>query len=115
MMRQYEKDQTTPELEHIRETLKGLADTYEATVAEVMEHKNSDYIDYQARRMVEMAGYIIMSHLLVSDASRDKMFRISAEIFVQYTEGEVAKHAAIIAGGKPEEMTKYTKCLLSKD
>lgn len=115
MMRQYEKDLTSPELEHIRETLKGLADTYEATVAEVMEHKNSDYIDYQARRMVEMAGYIIMSHLLVSDASRDKMFRISAEIFVQYTEGEVAKHAAIIAGGKPEEMTKYTKCLLSKD
>jgi len=32
------------------------------------------------------------------------MFRNSAEIFVQYTEGEVAKHAAIIAGGKPEEM-----------
>jgi 3-(methylthio)propanoyl-CoA dehydrogenase len=112
-MRQYEKDNTSPELEGLRETLKGLADTYEATVAEVIEHKNSEYIDFQARRMVEMAGYIIMSHLLVSDASRDKMFRVSAEIFVQYTEGEVAKHAGIIAGSKPEDMTKYTKCMLS--
>jgi len=104
MMRQHEQELTLPELEGLRETLKGLADTYEASVAEVLEYKNTEYIDYQARRMVEMAGYIEMSHLLVSDASRDSMFRNSAEIFVQYTEGEVAKHAAIIAGGKPEEM-----------
>jgi 3-(methylthio)propanoyl-CoA dehydrogenase len=114
MMRQHEQAFTAPELEGLRETLRGLADTYEATVAEVIEHKNNDYIDFQARRLVEMAGYIIMSHLLVSDASRDNMFRISAEIFVQYTEGEVAKHAAVIAGGKPDEMTKYMKCMLAK-
>jgi len=115
MMRQYEQDPTTPELDGLRETLKGLADTYDATVAEVLEHKNNDYIDFQARRLVEMAGYILMSHLLVSDASRDKQFRVSAEIFVQYTEGEVAKHAGIIAGGKPDEMTKYTRCMLLKN
>jgi len=108
MMRQHEQEFTAPELEGLRETLKGLADTYEASVAEVLEHKNAEYIDYQARRMVEMAGYIVMSHLLVNDASRDNMFRNSAEIFVQYVEGEVAKHAAIIAGGKPEEMAKFT-------
>jgi 3-(methylthio)propanoyl-CoA dehydrogenase len=114
MMRQYEQAFTTPELEGLRETLRGLADTYEATVAEVAEHKNNDYIDFQARRLVEMAGYIIMSHLLISDASRDSIFRISAEIFVQYTEGEVAKHAGVVAGGKPEEMTKYIKCMLAK-
>lgn len=108
MMRQHEQAFTAPELEGLRESLKGLADTYEASVAEVMEYKNAEYIDYQARRMVEMAGYIVMSHLLVNDASRDSMFRNSAEIFVQYVEGEVAKHAAVIAGGKPEEMAKFT-------
>jgi len=114
MMREYEKDETCSELQDLRETLKGLADTYEASVAEVMEYKNNEYIDFQARRMVEMAGYIIMSHLLISDASRDVMFRLSAAIFTEYTVGEVAKHAAVIAGGKPEDMTKYTKCMLSK-
>ncbi len=108
MMRQHEQEHTLPELEGLRETLKGLADTYEASVAEVLEYKSTEYIDYQARRLVEMAGYIVMSHLLINDASRDSMFRNSAEIFVQYTEGEVAKHAAIIAGGKPEEMAKFT-------
>jgi len=109
MMRQHEQEVTSSELEGLRETLKGLADTYEASVAEVLEYKNTEYIDYQARRLVEMAGYIVMSHLLINDASREGMFRNSAEIFVQYTEGEVAKHAAIIAGGKPEEMAKFTK------
>lgn len=114
MMREYEKNETSAELQGFRETLKGLADTYEASVAEVLEYKNTDYIDFQARRLVEMAGYIIMSHLLVSDASRDALFRVSAEIFTEYTVGEVAKHAAIIAGSKPEDMTKYTKCLQSR-
>jgi alkylation response protein AidB-like acyl-CoA dehydrogenase len=114
MMRDYEKEFTAPGLEHLREILKGLADTYEASVAEVVEYKNNDYIDFQARRLVEMAGYLVMAHLLVSDASRDGMFRISAEIFVQYVEGEVAKHAALIAGGKPEEMVKYTCCMKAK-
>ena len=114
MMRQYEQDPTSPELTGLRETLKGLADTYEASAADVMEHKNNDYVDFQARRLVEMAGYILMSHLLVSDASRDVMFRVSAEVFTQFTVGEVAKHANIIAGGKPDEMTKYTKCMMAK-
>jgi len=114
MMRQYEQDPTSPELSGLRETLKGLADTYEASVADIMEHKNNDYVDFQARRLVEMAGYILMSHLLVSDASRDVMFRVSAEVFTQFTVGEVAKHANIIAGSKPDEMTKYTKCMMAK-
>jgi hypothetical protein len=115
MMRQYEKEDIAPELEDLSETLKGLADTYESSVAEILAYKNNDYIDFQARRLVEMAGYILMSHLLLIDATRDKQFRISAEIFIQYTEGEVFKHAGVLAAGKPEEMTKYTKCMLSQE
>jgi len=115
MMRQYEKEIIAPELEGFRETLKGLADTYESSVADVLAFKNNEYIDFQARRLVEMAGYIIMSHLLLIDTSRDKQFRTSAEIFLQYTEGEIYKHAGIIAAGKPEEMAKYTMCMHAKD
>jgi len=114
MMRQYEKEDIAPELEDLRETLKGLADTYQSSVEDVLAYKNNEYIDFQARRMVEMAGYILMSHLLLIDATRDKQFRISAEIFIQFTEGEISKNASIIAAGKPEEMTKYTKCMLSQ-
>jgi len=115
MMRQYEQDATSQEMEGFRETLKGLADTYEAMVTEVIEYKNNEYIDYHARKLVEMAGYIIMSHLLITDASRERSFRFSAEVFLRYTEGEVAKHAACITASKPEDMVKFKNCLLSND
>lgn len=114
MMRQYEQQEVAPELEDLSETLKGLADTYESIVADVLAHKNNDYIDFQARRMVEMAGYILMSHLLLIDTTRDNKFRTSTEIFIQFTEGEIFKHAGILAAGRPEEMTKYIRCMLAK-
>jgi len=114
MMRKYEEKEIAPELEDLRETLKGLTDTYESTVSDVLSYKNNEYVDFQARRLVEMAGNILMSHLLLIDATRDKRFRDSAEIFIQFTEGEIFKHAGIIASGKPEEMARYSKFTLSE-
>lgn len=108
-MRQYEQESVAAELRPMQEILKGLADQYEAAVAEVLAYKNTEYIDYHARRMVEMAGYIIMCHLLLLDASRDKRFQLSAEIFLRYTEGEIAKNSGIISASKPQDMTKYAK------
>ena len=115
MMRQYETEDLAPELEQLREVLKGLADTYESSVADVLAYKNNEYIDFHARRMVEMAGYIIMSHLLLIDTNRDKQFRVSAEIFIKFTEGEIFKNAGIISASKPEDLNKYNKFLESKD
>lgn len=108
-MRQYEQESVAAEFRPMHEILKGLADQYEAAVAEVLAYKNTEYIDYHARRMVEMAGYIIMCHLLLLDASRDKRFQLSAEIFLRYTEGEIAKNSGIISASKPQDMTKYAK------
>lgn len=108
-MRQYEQESVAAEFHPMQEILKGLADQYEAAVAEVLAYKNTEYIDYHARRMVEMAGYIIMCHLLLLDASRDKRFQLSAEIFLRYTEGEIAKNSGIISASKPQDMTKYAK------
>lgn len=108
-MRQYEQESVAAEFHPMQEILKGLADQYEAAVAEVLAYKNTEYIDYHARRMVEMAGYIIMCHLLLLDASRDKRFQLSTEIFLRYTEGEIAKNSGIISASKPQDMTKYAK------
>lgn len=108
-MRQYEQESVAAEFRPMQEILKGLADQYEAAVAEVLAYKNTEYIDYHARRMVEMAGYIIMCHLLLLDASRDKRFQLSTEIFLRYTEGEIAKNSGIISASKPQDMTKYAK------
>lgn len=95
-MRAYLSEKVTPELEGLRTRLSAMADLYEKRVTKVVDKKDNEYIDFHARRMVEMAGYIIMGCLLVSDATRNDEFVKSAEVFVNYAEAEVTKNASFI-------------------
>jgi hypothetical protein len=76
-------------------------------VAKVIDAKNNEYTDFMARRMVETAGHIIMSYLLVIDASRDEQFRKSAEVYVNFAEGEIHKHAAFVENFHIESIDTY--------
>lgn len=44
---------------------------YAACVAQVTEAKDQELLDFCARRLVEMAAYTIMGHLMVQDASKN--------------------------------------------
>ena len=79
----------------------------ENSVARVDEIKNQEYLDFQARRLVEMAGHIIMGYILIIDASRNEMFRKSAEVYLNYSEVEVRKHAAFIKTFNVESLDRY--------
>ena len=105
----YEAATIAPELEPLRDRLKAMKEAYVKTVESVTETKDNEYIDFQARRMVEMAGHIIMGHLLLADTTRNESFRHSAEVYINFGEAEVAKHAAFIAHFKPEMMADYRK------
>lgn len=95
-MRAYLSEKVTPELEGLRTRLSAMADLYEKRVTKVVDKKDNEYIDFHARRMVEMAGYIIMGCLLIVDATRNDEFVKSAEVFVNYAEAEVTKNASFI-------------------
>ena len=69
--------------------------------------KNGEYLDFCARRLVEMAGHILMGHLLVLDASRDDMFARSAAVYLNHGEAEVRKHAAFLEHIRPEDVELY--------
>lgn len=105
----YEAATIAPELEPLRDRLKAMKEAYVKAVESVTETKDNEYIDFQARRMVEMAGHIIMGHLLLADTTRNESFRHSAEVYINFGEAEVTKHAAFIAHSKPEMMADYRK------
>ncbi len=105
----YEAATIAPELEPLRDRLKAMKEAYVKAVESVTETKDNEYIDFQARRMVEIAGHIIMGHLLLADTTRNESFRHSAEVYINFGEAEVAKHAAFIAHFKPEMMADYRK------
>lgn len=106
-IKEYETVQINPEFSSLRERLIALTALYEKACVKVAEAKNNEYLDFIARRLVEIAGHIIMGYLLIIDASRDEQFRKSAEIYLNYGEAEVKKHAAFIDTFNIEDIDLY--------
>lgn len=92
-IRQYEKENVRPELENLRRTLIMLTQEFEEASERVIGMNEPEFIDFHARRLVEMAGYIIMSYLLILDCNRDMTYLRSTQIFVKLAKSEV-KHAS---------------------
>lgn len=87
-IRAYEVMDIKPELHNYRRTLIGMTEEYELAVNRVLEIDDQEFTDFQARRMVEMAGHIIMGYLLVLDTNRDHKYWKSLEIFLKYARAE---------------------------
>ncbi len=106
-IRHYESLPINPEFSSLRKKLMSMTTLYENAVTRVTETKNAEYLDFQARRLVEMAGHIVMCYLLIIDASRDEMFRKSAEVYQRFAEVEVRKHATFIKNFEVEQVDIY--------
>ena len=105
--RYYGEQPVSPELEYIRQRLEDLSSIYENAVDIVTEEKDTEYIDFHARRLVEMAATITMSYLLLGCANDDEMFRKSLIVYVNHTNSEVEKHFSFIAQFKKEDLGYY--------
>jgi len=96
-----------PELEKFRRILISLTQDYEEAVEKVVASGDDEFIDLHARRMVEMAGYITMSYLLVLDANRDSSHLRSAQVFNKMAKGEVKARAEFIRASSIEDIGLY--------
>ena len=106
-IRSYEAQKVSPELEHLRRTLIILTDEYEQAVHKVTAINDNEFIDFHARRMVEMAGNIIMSYLLVLDSNREPMFLKSAKNFIRLAKAQVKAHAEFIRTSELSDLGAY--------
>ena len=95
-------------LKPLQAKLQAMTAVYEAVVAKVADVKDTSYTDFMARRMVEMAGHIIMGYLLLEDATRNEVFTKSANNYVRIGEAEVARHAEFINKFNVEAVADYT-------
>ncbi len=106
-IRVYEKMELRPDLEKYRRVLISLTWDYEEAVEKVINGGDNEFIDFHARRLVEMAGYIIMSYLLVLDANRDMEYARSAQNFNKMAKGEVKARAEFIRASSLEDIGHY--------
>lgn len=106
-IREYEKQALKPELEKYRRILIGLTEEFAEATEKVVEAKDNEFIDFHARRLVEMAGHIIMSYLLLIDANREPEFLKSAKAFNKMTRQLVHGHGEFIRGSAVTDPALY--------
>ena len=107
LIKTYEAQEVSAALQPLKDNLAAMTAKYEAAVAKVTEVKDSAYNDLMARRLVEMAGNIVMGHLLLLDATRNEAFVKSATVYNKMAQAEVAKHADFINSFDPEQTALY--------
>ncbi|MBR5843432.1 MAG: acyl-CoA dehydrogenase family protein [Bacteroidaceae bacterium] len=106
-IKEYETAEINADLLPLRQRLVAMREKYEAAVEKITATKNNELIDFMARRLVEMAGNIIMGHLLLLDTTRNEKFATSARVYINMGEAEVAKHAAYIDSYTAEQLSDY--------
>ena len=107
LIKTYEEGNIAEAYLPMKEELVKLTAQYAAAVEKVASAKNQEYLDFVARRLVEMAGNIIMSYLLTLDASRNASFDHSAHVYFNYAQAEINKHLDFIEKFAPEQIADY--------
>ena len=109
-IKEYEAMPVDDSLKGLRDELVAMAEQYAAAVAHVTEAKDQELLDICARKLVEMAGYIVMAHLLLQDATiSPDLFKDSAFVFVRYVKGEVEKNVSYVMGFTSDDLAHYKK------
>ncbi len=103
----YAAQEVKAELQPLKDNLVAMTEQYVKAVEAVAAVNETAYTDFMARRMVEMAGNIIMGYLLLSDAQRNDSFTKSATVYNKLAQAEVAKHADFIANFNPAQLDFY--------
>ena len=107
LIRSYAEQPVAEGMEDVKAMLEEMTTAYSKAVEKVAAVADTRYTDFMARRLVEMAGGIVMSYLLLLDTSRTASFARSTRVYAKLAQAEVAKHAEFINSFSPEQMSLY--------
>lgn len=107
LIREYEATEIKPELHTYRRILISMTEEYENAVNKVVEVNDNEFTDFHARRMVEMAGNIVMGYLLVLDTNRDHKYWKSLEVFLKVARADNKSRAEFIRYSNINDLGKF--------
>lgn len=111
-IKEYEAIEVSGELATMRQELIKMRERYESILEKAKELGTaSEAFDFVSRRLVEMAGYLIMTNLLVNDAARNDIFTRSARIMTALSKSEIEKAAVYIDNFNPDILEDYKSLL----
>ena len=102
------ENEVSDDLKALKERVAKLVDLYEAAINKVKEANDQAVHDFLARRLYNMTGDIVMSLLILDDATKaPEMFQKSANVYVRMAEEEVLGHSAYIQNFKAEDLESF--------
>lgn len=108
MIKEMLANEVSEELKPLQIRVSKLVETYEQAVNYVKETGCQETQDFLARRLYEMTADIIMSLLIIDDATRaPELFTKSANVYVRHAEAEVTGHAAYVKNFISEDLVNF--------
>ena len=102
------ESEVSDDLKALKERVAKLVELYEAAINKVKEANDQAVHDFLARRLYNMTGDIVMSLLILDDATKaPEMFAKSANVYVRMAEEEVLGHSAYIQNFKAEDLESF--------
>ena len=106
-LHEYDKIEYKDDLKPLQTRLQAMTAKYAELVEKIAGTKDTEYIDFHARRLVEAAAHCVFGYLLLQDANKDEAYRRSAEVYVNYGEAEIDKIYTFISKFNREELAYY--------
>ena len=101
----------TPEFETLKEDLIEMTAEFESAREIVNNFKNDEVLDFQARRLVEMASHIIITYILLHDALRSNAdcysLKRSTFTYLRMVKAIHKAHLSYISDFKIEDLADY--------
>jgi len=107
ILRDNEQISVNPEFDYLKHSLVKMTDQFAKTIEKVTATESAELYDFHARRLVEMAGNIIIGYLLLFDANRNDRFKKSAEIFIRLGKTENTQKVSFINSFDVKELGYY--------
>ena len=102
------ESEVSDDLKPLKERVAKLVELYEAAINKVKEANDQAVHDFLARRLYNMTGDIVMSLLILDDATKaPELFAKSANVYVRMAEEEVLGHSAYIQNFKAEDLESF--------
>ncbi len=100
--------EVSDDMKPLKARVEKLIPLYEEAVEKVKTDGDQDEHDFLARRLYDMTGDIIMSLLIIADASKaPELFAKSANVYVRAAEEEVIGHHAYVMAFHADELESF--------
>ncbi len=105
----YEENTPTEATKAMFEKLVALREVYTKAVERIesIDKECAGYKDFHARRLVEIAGYIIMSHILLRQAGENEEYVAPAQIFVKYASKKIVEASSYIEQSEASDVELF--------